>query len=72
MELVSYWSNLQFVMALLPPARPTRRELSVVDFFLDRIAVASPRWENGFYLNLLLKLRGAVPSLPHTTSLRGF
>jgi hypothetical protein len=25
----------------------TRHELSVVDFFIDRIAVASPQWENG-------------------------
>jgi hypothetical protein len=25
----------------------TRHELSAVDFFLDRIAVASPQWENG-------------------------
>jgi hypothetical protein len=28
-------------------AMTTRHELSVVDFFLDRIAVASPQWENG-------------------------
>jgi hypothetical protein len=25
----------------------TRHELSVVDFFLDRIAVASPQWDTG-------------------------
>jgi hypothetical protein len=47
---VVYWSNLQFVMALLPPARPRCDDdspwISVVDFFLDRIAVASPQWEN--------------------------
>jgi hypothetical protein len=28
----------------------TRHELSVVDFFLDRIAVASSQWENGLIL----------------------
>jgi hypothetical protein len=28
-------------------ATKTRHEFSVVDFFLDRIAVALPHWENG-------------------------
>jgi hypothetical protein len=30
----------------------TRHELSVVDFFLDRIAVASAQWENGLKLTV--------------------
>jgi hypothetical protein len=30
----------------------TRHESSVVDFFLDRIAIASPQWENSLNLNL--------------------
>jgi hypothetical protein len=51
---VAYWSNLQFVMALLLPERPRCDDYSPRNkcsrlFFLDRIAVASPQWENGLY-----------------------
>jgi hypothetical protein len=48
---VACWSNLQFVVALLPPAWPRSDDdspwIKCSRLFLDRIAVASPQWENG-------------------------
>jgi hypothetical protein len=48
---VAYWSNLQFVMALLPPARPQCDDnspwIKCSRLFIGRIAVASPQWETG-------------------------
>jgi hypothetical protein len=48
-----YWSNLQFVMALLPPARPRCDDdspwikCSLLFSWSNRSRVASPQWENG-------------------------
>jgi hypothetical protein len=51
---VAYWSNLQFLMALLPQrdhdAMTTRHELKCSRLFFYRIAVALLQWENGLTL----------------------